>query len=450
VYDLVGYRPFKPGEKVFKPEDDPSKPWVSFHELKEKVPAIKPPAVWFPHTIMGISTSDILTNTTGSKFGPFDGQLFVGDQGHSKIMRVALEKVNGVYQGVVFPFREGFMSGVLRMDWGTDGSMFVGMTNRGWGSNGTADYGLQRLVWTGKMPFEMKTVRAMPDGFEIEFTLPVDKNTASNPAAYEITGFGYKYHAVYGSPVVNDKACAVKGVIVSEDGLRARLVVEGLREKYIHELKAEGVRSRNNLPLLHSVAYYTLNNIPAGDRVAQASLEASNQMHNHGQMMQSSKASAKGAVTRTSNTPAKTAPEKTAAAKRLTKMPASWSKGPDQVISIGTEPGLKFDVKAVQVKAGSKIKLVFNNNDDMLHNFVLVAPGTVQEVGDLAIKLGLKGTEKSYIPDTDKVLYHTNLLQPTSSETIYFTAPTQPGEYTYVCTVPGHAYVMQGTLTVVP
>ena len=33
------------------------------------------------------------------KFGPFEGQLLIGDQGHSKIMRVFQEKVKGTYQG---------------------------------------------------------------------------------------------------------------------------------------------------------------------------------------------------------------------------------------------------------------------------------------------------------------------------------------------------------------
>src|SRR6185436_13115680 len=110
----------------------------------KRVPALKPPAVWFPHTIMGISTSGILVDSTRGAFGPFAGQLFVGDEGHSKIMRVFLEKIDGVYQGVVFPFREGFASGVLRQVWAHDGSMFVGMTNRGWASTGRAPYGLQR------------------------------------------------------------------------------------------------------------------------------------------------------------------------------------------------------------------------------------------------------------------------------------------------------------------
>ena len=116
---------------------------------------------------------------------------------------------------------------------------------------------------------------------------------------------------------------------------------------------------------------------------------------------------------------------------------------------MGTKPGLKFDPAQLQVKAGSKVKLVFQNVDDMLHNFVIVLPGTAIEVGEAAMKLGLEGQQKDYIPSSNKVLVHTKLMQPSESTTIYFIAPTEPGEYTYVCTVPGHFYTMQGTLKVV-
>ena len=92
---------------------------------------------------MGISTSDILQDTTKGKFSPFPGQYFVADQGQSKVMRMGLEKVNGVYQGFAINYREGFQSGILRERFGLDGSMFVGMTSRGWGSTGKDDFGLQ-------------------------------------------------------------------------------------------------------------------------------------------------------------------------------------------------------------------------------------------------------------------------------------------------------------------
>src|SRR3546814_17888331 len=86
----------------------------------------------------------------------------------SMVSRVFLEKVNGEYQGAAIAFRSGFRSGVLRMAWAPDGSLFIGETNRGWGSAGDANEGLERMVWNGDMPFEMKAVRAMPDGFRSE------------------------------------------------------------------------------------------------------------------------------------------------------------------------------------------------------------------------------------------------------------------------------------------
>ena len=126
-----------------------------------------------------------------------------------------MEKVNGELQGAAWMFRSGFQSGVVRLAWGKDGSLFVGETNRGWGSAGDANQGLQRLVWNNRMPFEMRTVKAMPDGFEIEFTKPIDKKYAEDIASYSVESFTYKYHAVYGSPTVNNIKHTIKGVKVS-------------------------------------------------------------------------------------------------------------------------------------------------------------------------------------------------------------------------------------------
>ena len=130
-------------------------------------------------------------------------------------------------------------------------------------------------------------------------------------------------------------------------------------------------------------------------------------------------------------------------------MPASWTTGPDATITIGTLPGLKFDTDGFDVAAGNRVKLVFNNNDDMLHNVVITTPGAAMDVGQAAIQLGLKGHEMDYVPETDAVLFHTGLLEPETAETIYFTAPTEPGTYAFVCTFPGHAFTMQGTMRVV-
>jgi azurin len=350
-------------------------------------------------------------------------------------MRMTLEKVKGKYQGACYPFREGFASGLIRLRFGVDGSLFGGMTSRGWASTGKELYALQRLEWTGKIPFEMKAISAQPDGFEIEFTQAVNRKLAKNAATYEVTGFTYRYHHHYGSEIINSKKAMLKGIQISEDGIKVRLVLDSLREGYIHEIKLHDLFAANGLNLLHNTAYYTLNNIPDGGKALLAKDEQVT-MHRH---------MTAGTMDKKEEAPkaAATAPM----AKRVTRMPAGW-KQPDQVIVLGTRPGLKYSVDRLQVKAGSKIKLVFNNNDDMTHNVVLVLPGAAKEVGDLAFNMGLKGAELDYIPKTQKVLYHTKLLQPNASEAIYFIAPTKPGTYTYLCSYPGHAMIMQGTMVV--
>ena len=398
-------------------------------EVAKRVPHLKTPAVWFPHAILGISTSAILVDSTHGGFGPFSGQLFVGDQGQSRIMRVYLEKVNGVYQGAVFPFREGFASGVFREVWGKDGSMYVGQTSRGWGATGKAPYGLQRLAWTGKMPFEAHRIEARSDGFEITFTSPVDRTLASDPASYSVNGFIYKYHHNYGSPVINQLSHAIRAVVVSADGRSARLVVDSLRQGYIHEIKMHGVRSESGSPLLHDFAFYTLNQIPVGARLALVSAPARN------------------SITPTAPAP-RVAASSGARVKRQTTMPAEWNGVVDQTVSVQGEDGLKFSVTSFEVKPGARVRLSFANASDMLHNVVIVKPGTATRVADAALKLGLDAMRLDFVPRMDEVLYHTALLEPQKAETIYFEAPTTPGDYTFVCTFPGHAVTMQGTMRV--
>ncbi len=249
-------------------------PGSTIHDVKEvpdglplpdalkKFTQLKPPAVWFPYKKMGQSTTDIVLDASDGKFGPFAGQLFVGEFTQAAMQRVFLEKVDGEYQGACFPFHSGFASAVLRLAQGTDGSMFVGLTNRGWSSLGSASYGLQRLVWTGKTPFEIREMKARRDGFELVFTKPVDPVTASRRESYSMRSYTYLFHSTYGSDEIQNRDIAIRSAVVSSDGLRVQLQIDGLREFFVHELVASGVRDCDNQPLLHKDAYYTLNRIP--------------------------------------------------------------------------------------------------------------------------------------------------------------------------------------------
>ena len=254
-----------------------------------------------------------------------------------------------------------------------------------------------------------------------------------------MNSFTYRYHRTYGSPIINTEEVPIKGIIVSEDGLRVRLVVDpaSLRKGYIHEIKTEGVKSPDGNNLLHTTAYYTLNEIANGQAASPS------------QFTTTVKTAAAADHSSHAMPATEAAVSTSASAKRVTEMPASWTNGPDQVVTIGTVPGLKFDISEIQVKAGSKIKVVFNNNDDMLHNLVITKPGAANAVGEAGLNLGLKGSELNYVPKTIDVLFHTNIVEPEKSEAIYFVAPKQAGTYQYVCTFPGHYSLMQGKLKVV-
>jgi len=234
----------------------------------ERIPQYRPAAVVFPYDLMGKSAAGVVCDSSDGKFGPFAGQVFVTDQSHSFLMRCPLERVDGVLQGACIPFREGFGSGSLAVQFAPDGSLYVGGTNRGWGSRGGGDYALERLVWTGKTPFEIRSIAARPDGFELEFTAPVDRATAADPASYRARGFGYIFQSAYGSPVVDDEPCPVAEAVPDESGRRVRLVLGNLRAGVIHEIACPGVRSAGSdgipagVPLLHDTGWYTLNRIP--------------------------------------------------------------------------------------------------------------------------------------------------------------------------------------------
>ena len=178
--------------------------------------------------------------------------------------RVFLEKVNGFYQGAAFPFLKGFGSGNIVARFAKDGSMFTGGTNRGWGSHGKSPFSFQRVNWTGKVPFEVHEMRVKPDGFELTFTQEADAKTLADIASYTMESYTYIYQKGYGSPEVDGTLPVISKATPGKDGKSVHLKVDGMVKGHVHELKMPGIRRKGGeQPLLHNVAYYTLNEIPS-------------------------------------------------------------------------------------------------------------------------------------------------------------------------------------------
>jgi plastocyanin len=112
---------------------------------------------------------------------------------------------------------------------------------------------------------------------------------------------------------------------------------------------------------------------------------------------------------------------------------------------------MKFDQSELRVSPGARVKLTFENPDDMPHNVVFCLPGT--DVEQLVLRMLEKPDEalkRNFLPQDPKVWLTSRLLNPSEKQEIEFTAPEKPGKHPYVCSFPGHAASMKGILHVLP
>jgi hypothetical protein len=234
----------------------------------ERVEQLVPYAVIFPYIRMGRSITGFTVDRTGGTFGPFEDQMFLGDYTLSLIMRATTEQIEGVWQGACYPFREGLSTGILNVHFTPGGRLLCGGTNRGWPVRGIRPFALERLEWTGVMPFEIRRISITPTGFRIEFTKPVDPQTASDPASYRLGTFTHIYHAGYGGPEVDQTTPVVESVSLSPDRLEATIELGAFVLGHVYEFDLGAVQSQDADELLHRNAYYTVNAVPSSDSSA--------------------------------------------------------------------------------------------------------------------------------------------------------------------------------------
>ena len=110
-----------------------------------------------------------------------------------------------------------------------------------------------------------------------------------------------------------------------------------------------------------------------------------------------------------------------------------------------------FDVEKISAKPNQPIRIEFYNPDATPHNFVLVKPGSLEEIGNAANMMAadpVAAKTGEFIPKSNKIIVHTKMLKQEEKEFLRFKAPNKPGEYPYMCTFPGHWTIMKGTLIV--
>ena len=223
-----------------------------------------PPALWLPQNeVVNSPTQPLVWENRPGGDGPkaiYPGeQILIGELTAGGLRRAYLERVDGVLQGALFRFSQGIEAGVNRLAFAEDGSLVVGcMGAQGnWNWRGSRE-GLQRLVPTGRVPFEIASVSAKVAGFELRFTRDVDPGWLSDVANYAVRSWSYEPTQHYGGAKVRERDHIVLRAIAAVDGRSVRLLIPDLEEGTCVHLQLDPT-SRDGEPIWSGEAWYTLN-----------------------------------------------------------------------------------------------------------------------------------------------------------------------------------------------
>ncbi|WP_158965742.1 family 16 glycoside hydrolase [Paraglaciecola sp. L3A3] len=219
------------------------------------------PVVWLPQGDIGNSASQ----PAPLNVGPYKNQMIHGDVTHGGIKRVFAERIDGRLQGAVFRFSQGLEAGVNRLKWAPNGSLIVGgVGNPGnWAHSDKKWYGLQSLTYNENSTFEMLSVSARSDGFEITLTEPIKQNRLIQADDFEIQQWYFEPTADYGGPKKDQQALTINALTVSKDRTKIQLKLDGLKENHVVYFRIKrAFESENNHELWTTEAWYTLNKIP--------------------------------------------------------------------------------------------------------------------------------------------------------------------------------------------
>ncbi|MER8220632.1 family 16 glycoside hydrolase [Streptomyces sp. NPDC094143] len=232
------------------------------------------PVLWLPQNEIANSPSTPLYLTKGQ----FAGQMLIGDVTYGGLQRAYLEKVKGQYQGAVFRYTQGLEAGVNRISLGPDGAVYAGGlgADGNWGQEGKLRFGLQKLTPNGGNTFDIKSMRAVPGGFDLTYTQPVSEQTAAQLAQrYRVEQWRYTPTTDYGGLKIGEERLAVRSATLSDDRRTVRLRTDGLKPGHVvHVRSPRPFTSAAGEALWSTEAWYTLNEMPGKQPPAATLYEA--------------------------------------------------------------------------------------------------------------------------------------------------------------------------------
>jgi putative heme-binding domain-containing protein len=384
------------------------------------------PLAYLPRGLDNSSGGQTYVNS--DRWGPLTGQLIHFSSGAGAHFLVLRDEVDGQLQGAVVPLPGEFLSGVHRGRFNPrDGQLYVsGMA--GWG-NYTPDTGcFQRVRYTGDRVQLPSGFHVYQNGVAVSFTQPIDKSVAANVHSHFAQCWNYRYSGAYGSPEYSTRHPGTRG----HDPLTIRSA---------HVLP-DGRTLFLELPDLQPVNQLHLR-LHTGHEVAHDLFVTVHRLDKPFTEFPGYRPVAKTIAAH---------PILSDIALATKRVLNPWRQPivGARAVRLETGKNLTFATRSLRAQAGERIQLTLYNPDVVPHNWALVKPGTLQHVGELSNRLVAdpEAFARHYIPQTNDVLFYTDVVPPQEEFAIHFRAPSVPGRYPYLCTFPGHWMIMNGELIV--
>jgi hypothetical protein len=246
------------GHRQSSPDLDDSGRIVANHppNFAESLP-YDPPVAWLPHGTVRSSPSQPIMIPTGL----YAGDWLIGDVNNPGLVRVALDRVGEAINGSVFWFTKGMgPAAINRMAWDPQGGLIIGTIAHIGGNWPAGEKGAIYRLWSKGAPsvFDMKAVRSLSDGVEIEFTQPVKTSSVSS-TNFSVKQNQYLRVSEYGQGKQPDVPLSIEGWEISTDKRRVYLKMSGLKEDRVIEIQVIGVESAESRLLWNDAVWFTLN-----------------------------------------------------------------------------------------------------------------------------------------------------------------------------------------------
>ncbi len=235
-------------------------------------PPTEPPSIEIPHPWTRSVNGICFLEADGDRpFGPFTGHLVGCEYDTRRLVRMSLQRVGGTFQGAVYPLTydqprgEPWLLGPICCAVAPNGDLVVGgIRDSGWGGGNNLGEVVRLRFAPEQLPAGIAEVRAVAQGFQIDFTQPLPRDRLANPAHYSLVSYRRESTPAYGGSDLQRRDETIRQIVVADDARSVRVRLDNMRAGFVYEWRLRNLVA-DGTPFHPAEAYFTLRPLPQGE-----------------------------------------------------------------------------------------------------------------------------------------------------------------------------------------